>query len=827
VNLSSFIGRGREVAAACTLLARSEVRLLTLTGTGGVGKTRLALAIAVRIQEEFQEGVCFVSLASIADAALVLPTLVLALGLPTPDTTAPLEYLQAALRERHLLVLLDNFERVVEAAPHLVDLLAACPRLKLLLTSRERLHVRGEHEFLVQPLALPDAKYLPERETLERYGAVALFLERAREVQPTFLLNDEQAPLVVEICRRLDGLPLAIELAVARLKLFPLRSLLERLEEHRLQLLTGGPRDLPERQHTLRDTIVWSYNLLSADEQRLFRLLSVFTGGWTLEAVEQVHGAPGDQSALVLDGMTSLLDKHLVYQERLEGDEPRFGMLETIREYGLEALTACGELEGVRQAHAHHCLALAEQADAHRFAQGQERWFEQLKQEHDNLRAALQWLVEREEDGQCRAIAWRLVGVLYDFWVVYGYVREGQQFVERILVKNEGVVAPVRAKALNSAGWLALWQNAYERAEALCQESLALYRTLQDTFGMAEALYRLGLAVAMRGDATVACALLEECQVLFREAGHKTALSLSLMALASTIIRQADQSQYPRAHLLLEEGLALSREEHFQPGSAWTLYCLGLWHLQQDDASAARPFFAESLALFRTLGQRHYIVLPLYYLGKVAAAQRDFPTAYALYKETLVLLQQLDDLYSSATCLEGWGCAAAQHGAAVWAVQLWGAAEVRRKASDSSAFFTHFTMLDEHADYERVRAAVSAQLGEQTFAQALAVGRAMTLEQVLSSREDTISSGQPPTKSMTGTTADRQKGLPSTAPNELTMREVEVLHLVAQGLTDAQIAEALVISPRTVNAHLRSIYTKLDITSRNAATYFAIEHGLV
>src|SRR5216683_2583602 len=347
VPLTPLIGREQEVVAACAFLRRPQVRLLTFTGTGGVGKTRLALAVVTELLDDFTDGVCFVSLAPISDPTLVLPTMARALDLKEMSEQPLSDLLKAFLRDKHLLLLLDNFEQVVAAAPVLTDLLAACPELKILVTSRATLRITGEHEFSVPPLAVPDLKHLPELETLSQYAAIALFMQRAQAIKPDFQLTKANVPALAEVCARLDGLPLAIELAAARIKLLPPKALLARLGQ-RLVLLTSGARDAPARQQTLRSALQWSYNLLTADEQQLFRRISVFVGGCTLEAAEAVCQTDGEQASSVLEGVASLLDKSLLQQTEQEGEEPRLVMLETIREYGLEALEASGEMEATR-----------------------------------------------------------------------------------------------------------------------------------------------------------------------------------------------------------------------------------------------------------------------------------------------------------------------------------------------------------------------------------------------------------------------------------------------------------------------------------------------
>lgn len=425
--LTSLIGREREIAAVRTLLAHPSTRILTLTGTGGVGKTRLALAVAAEVQQNFPDGVYFISLESIHDADLVLPTMVQVIGLHA-NNCSPLETLQVELRQRRQLLVLDNFETVVSSAPRLLDLLATCPHLKLLVTSREALCIRGEREFVVQPLALPDPQRQPNGESLRRYGAVALFLERSRDVQPTLQLTASTAPVIAEICRKLDGLPLALELAAARLKVLSLPALLDRLE-HRLHVLTGGPRDLPTRQQTLRQTIAWSYDLLPSEDQRFFRLLAVFVDGCTLEAAEAVYCALGGERGEVLDAVTSLFNKHMLFQSaRDQGEHPlRLMMHETIREYGMEALIAAQEQEMVRQCHAEYYLRLAET-----LLEGATpaTWLDQLELEYANIRAALQWALEQPAS----EMALRLGRALLHFWEGHQRLDERKIFLQHSLV---------------------------------------------------------------------------------------------------------------------------------------------------------------------------------------------------------------------------------------------------------------------------------------------------------------------------------------------------------------------------------------------------------
>jgi len=841
-----FLGREKEVDAAGHLLLRDSTRLVTLTGPGGVGKTRLALQVAADLAEHFPDGTWFVSLAPIHDPDLVLPTISQVLGLREARDQSPLEHVKSALQAKKVLLLLDNFEQVVSAALAVADLLAGCPRLTVLVTSREGLHVRAEREFPVPALALPDPRRLPDPVALSQYEAVALFIERAQTVTPQFEVTNTNAPAVAEICTRLDGLPLAIELAAARIRLFPPQALLTRLGQ-RLPLLTSSARDVPARQQTLRSTIKWSYDLLTSDEQRLFRRLSVFAGGCTLEAAESVSATLGDALPPVLDRVASLLDKSLLLQTAQQEEEPRLTMLETIREYGLECLAVSGEMVATQQAHTAYYLRLAEEAELGIDSPLQTAWLDHLELEHDNLRAALQRLLKQEQDRESIEMALRFAGALSEFWRIHGHGSEGQTFLNSALAASGGVATSVRVKVLASAGIIALDRDDFERAEVLCEERLALCRQLGDTQGIAYSLHLLAWAARERGDLTRAGSLFEEALAIRRKLGNKYDIGASLLQWG---ILMCWQGEYARAGALIEESLTLFREMGQPRLIGWSLYKLAeVLFLSQGDLATVRSLLVESLPLFRAAGEPNGITSYFYLSGRVALSQEDVAlarslaeqglaiareggarlnmvvllsllgavearqgehaTARTLYEESLAIAMGVGAKQLVAACLEGLASVIAGQGEPAWAARLWGAAEALRETIGKPL------PPIEQDTFEHSIAAARAHLGEKPFTFAWSEGRAMTPEQALAAKGHTTIFSPPPSK-------------PSpTYPDGLTAREVEVLRLVAQGRTDAQIAEQLIISPRTVNNHLTSIYGKLQITSRAAATRYAMEHHLV
>src|SRR5919202_3158067 len=540
-----LIGREQEVAAVRQQLSQPAVRLVTLTGPGGIGKTRLALQVAAELLNEFANGVWFIDLAPLSTPQLVAARIATTLGVQVAGDEQIVVKLKGYLSEKQLLLVLDNFEQVVEAATLVADLLQAVPGLKVLVTSRVALHLSSEREVPVPPLSVPDPQHLPALASLTQYEAVRLFIERAQAVKPDFLVTNANALAVAEICVHLDGLPLAIELAAARSKLFTPEALLRRLE-HRLAVLTGGARDLPVRQQTIRATIDWSYHLLDLAEQRLFRRLAVFEGGWTVDAAEAVCDADGDLGLAVLDGLQALLDKSLVQQEEATDGDPHFMMLETIREYAVERLRASGEAEHVRRQHARYYLALVE-ASAPTF-RGPEQTvtFDRLNQEHDNLRAALHWTVARAEAEQ----ALRLASALARFWHIRGHTSEGRRWLEAALALDGPVAPALRARALMAAGAVSYQETAQ------FEEALRLFRELGDKRNMTEALSCLADVAWTQSDLTRSTTLFQESLDLFRELGDADGMGWALGKLGWLAL---NQGAYARGSGLLEESLRLGR----------------------------------------------------------------------------------------------------------------------------------------------------------------------------------------------------------------------------------------------------------------------------
>jgi predicted ATPase/DNA-binding SARP family transcriptional activator len=670
-----LVGRERELTATCALLQRPEVRLLTLTGAGGSGKSRLALEIAQIAGEAFESGVFLVRLGRISDPALVVPTIARTLAVGERADEPVLETLARHLRDNELLLLLDNFEHLLSAAPVITRLVEAAAGLKVLVTSRSPLRLLGEHEYPVAPLSLPDPADSADRSAMSGSEAVALFIQRASAVKPDFELTDLNLPAIAEICIRLDGLPLALELAAARCRLLSPEAIVDRLE-HRLTLLTDGPRDVPARQQTLRDTIAWSHALLTDAEQHLFAHLGLFAGGCTAAAVEAVSGKGevGD----VFDGLASLLDKSLLLRQRDGDGEPRFAMLNTICEYARDELEKSGQAEAARTRHADWYLDLAERADSELRGAQQGVWLARLECEHDNLRAALLWARESSDDER----RLRLAAALARFWSVHGYLTEGRHWLEESLTADNRLRPAPRAKALHGAFVLAHRQRDLKSAKAYSNESLVLCRRMNDKAGIARSLIYVGLVASAEGQYELAEARLAEAATLARDIGD-------MWTVAASISNQGD--------------LELTRGAYLR----------------------ARELSGESLALQRELGDARGIAISLNNIAYAALYQGHYRDALEPLQESLRIAFELQDRDGIAYRLEALAVVAAAEDETERAARLLGGADALFEVIGAD--------LDpaEHAMHDRTVADICARLGEEAFAREWAAGRAMGLDEAV------------------------------------------------------------------------------------------------
>ncbi|MEM8530644.1 MAG: LuxR C-terminal-related transcriptional regulator [Chloroflexota bacterium] len=858
---TSLVGRDDECIDIQASVVRDDVRLITVAGPPGIGKTHLTLQVAHAIQTSFTDGAVLVQLMPLHDADLVIPAIARALDIYDTGKQPLLDTLISFLADKHMLLVLDNFEHVISAASQLAHLLKYAPFVKILVTSRTKLSVQGEYEYGIAPLPVPDIQQVSHGADISGYAAVDLFVQRAQAMNPDFTLTAENAATIAAICVRLDGVPLAIELAATRIKLLSPQALLRRLHQ-RLHLLTSDMADGPHHHKTLRGAISWSYGLLSPDEQALFCVLGLFSGGCRVESLgavidresqlfRSVGGATRYQDnhdVGLLNDLEALINHHLIQQVIDFDEESRFGMLETIREYAVEQLEAYGGMITWQRRYAHYYLSLAETAAAHLSGPDQAWWLDYLETEHDNMRAALHWSQSMVGDAH---VGVRLATALSEFWYVRGYVGEGLQWFETVLEHKDSLDLDIwligttyyghltrlkgdylsatqlaehsrgwaeqlqhtdsLARSLHILGWGAIAQHDYNKAYAYFTDSLQHFRMLNHQSQIANVLYSLGYTALQIGDTAQATQFFEEDLSISRMCNDSRGIVQALAGLGMIAI---DQHTYLRAQTFLTEALTLARSLNYQVAVAGLLNYLGEVARTQSLYDEAMTYYAEAYAVMHRTGNIWNVALILHNRGHIALRHHMPIQAASYFIESLDIQQGLGNTSGIVICLVGLAGVATQRGYYQQAAWLLGAATFQFDKSEM------LVAAVDRTEYDHIVNQTRTHLDRAVFDRAWSIGYAMAWDKVLVEARDVA------LKAQSSQSSQHTAGY-NDALVQLTPREMEVLGLIAQGMTNRDIADQLVISPRTVNAHVTSIYAKLGVTSRSAATRLAVEHSLV